>query len=83
MNQRLAQLLEKLTPEEQAELETFAAFLVVRRGKKLQMLSDDVSTAELTQLVSDAGGFDWLDSPEEDVYSVEDGNAVRWPNPRQ
>jgi hypothetical protein len=31
MNQKLAQLLEKLTPEEQAELETFAAFLLARR----------------------------------------------------
>ena len=48
MNQNLAQLLEKLTPEEKAELETFAAFLVARRGKKLLFLSDDVSTDELT-----------------------------------
>ena len=31
MNKKLAQLLEKLTPEEQLELETFAAFLVARR----------------------------------------------------
>lgn len=31
MNQKLAQLLEKLTPEEEAELETFAASLLARR----------------------------------------------------
>ena len=52
-------------------------------GPTCLMLSDDVSTAELTELVSDAGGFDWLDSPDEDVYSIEEGNAVQWPNPRQ
>lgn len=82
MNQKLAQLLEKLTPEEQAELETFAAFLVARRGNKLQWLSDNVSTDELTQLISDSGSFDWLDSPEENVYSIEDGSPIQWPNPR-
>ena len=83
MNQRLAQLLEQLTAEEQAKLETFVNSLVARRGKKFQLLSDDVPTAELTQLVSDAGSFDWLDSIEEDVYSIEDGNPVQWPNHRQ
>lgn len=34
MNQSLIRLLEKLTPEEQAELETFAAFLLARRELK-------------------------------------------------
>ena len=82
MNKKLVQLLESLTPEEQLELENFVAFLVARRGKKLELLSDDVSADELAQLVSDAGVFDWLESSEEDVYSLEDGRTVQWPNSR-
>ena len=34
MSQRLPQLLEELTPQERAEVETFAAFVLARR--KLQ-----------------------------------------------
>jgi hypothetical protein len=83
MNQNLVQLLEKLTHEEQAELETFAAFLVGRRDKKLLLLSDDVSTDQLTHLVSDSGEFAWLDAPEEDVYFLEDGQPVQWPSGHQ
>ena len=79
MNQKLVQLLEKLTHEEQAELETFAAFLVGRPDKKLLLLSDDVSTDQLTQLVSDSGEFAWLDAPEEDVYFLEDGQPFSGP----
>lgn len=82
MNNRLARLLEKLTPQEQAELETFAMFVLVRRRlQKLQVRIDDISTEELVRLAMDSGGFDWLDAPEEDVYSIEDGRAARWPDP--
>ena len=80
MKAGLAKLLNRLTPSEQAEVETFAAFLLARRkAGKLQVSTDDVSTEELLQLVTDAGGFEWLDAPEEDVYSAADGNAVQWP----
>lgn len=82
MNPKLARLLERLTRQEQEELVTFAAFLVARRGKKLQLLLDDAPTDELTQLISDTGGFDWLDSPGEEVYSIEDGSPVQWPDRR-
>jgi hypothetical protein len=83
MNPQLNKLLEKLTPAEQAEVATFAAYLLSRRslGKK-GVLSDEISTGELTQLVLDSGGFDWLDAPEEDVYSPEDGSPVQWPAER-
>jgi hypothetical protein len=82
MNSRLSRLLEKLTPQEQAELETFAMFVLARRRlQKLQVRTDDISTEELMRLVMDSGGFDWLDAPEEDVYSTEDGRAARWPDP--
>jgi len=81
MKAGLSKLLEGLTPAEQTEVETFAAFLLARRRlKKHKVSTDDVSTEELMQLVMDAGGFDWLDAPEEDVYSAADGNPVQWPD---
>jgi hypothetical protein len=84
MNSRLSRLLEKLSSEEQAEVGTFAMFVIARRNlQTLQMLTDDVSTEELTKLVMDSGSFGWLDSPEEDVYSIEDGKAVQWPSQQQ
>ena len=89
MKAGLANLLNSLTPAEQAEVETFAAFLLARRKlknvqvpglarrklKNVQVSTDDVS---LLQLVADSGGFAWLDAPEEDVYSAADGDAVQW-----
>lgn len=82
MNIRLSWLLEKLTPQEQAELESFGMFMLLRRRlQKLQVCTDDISTEELVRVVMDSGGFDWLDAPEEDVYSIEDGRAARWPDP--
>jgi hypothetical protein len=79
---RLSRLLEKLTPQEQAEVEVIAMFVLARRRlQKLQVRTDDVSTEELVRLVMDCGGFDWLDAPEEDVYSIGDGRAARWPDP--
>jgi hypothetical protein len=78
MNTRLSKLLEKLTPAEQAEVATFAAFLLARRNReKLQLLTDEASAGELVQLAADSGSFDWLDAPEEDVYSLEDGRPVK------
>ena len=72
-------LLKKMTPEEQAEVETFAAFVLTRRkSKKQKILTNDIPTQELMSLVEDASGFDWLASDEEDVYSMEDGEAVAW-----
>ncbi len=80
MKAGLSKLLESLTPAEQAEVETFAAFLLARRKlKKAHVFTDDVSTQELLQLVINAAGFEWLDAPEEDVYSAADGDAVQWP----
>ncbi len=80
MKAGLSKLLESLTPAEQAEVETFAAFLLAgRKLKKAHVFTDDVSPEELLQLVTDAAGFEWLDAPEEDVYSAADGDAVQWP----
>jgi len=82
MSSKLMQLLELMTPQERAEVETFAAFVMVRRHiQQPQLLSDDISVQELTELVAAAGSFDWLNAEEEDIYSVEDGESVQWPSP--
>ena len=39
-------------------------------GIRMKRVICDVSTEELLQLVTDAGGFEWLDDPGEDVYST-------------
>ncbi len=79
MNHRFAQLLKQLTPAEEMEVETFAAAVLARRDdQNTPVQSDDVSLEELTQLVVDSGGFDWLDAPEEDIYSITDGKAIQW-----
>ncbi|MGB0387227.1 MAG: hypothetical protein ACPGWR_20610 [Ardenticatenaceae bacterium] len=81
MPRQLVQLLEKMTPQEQAEVTSFAAFVMTRRKLgEPQFLTDDVSTQELMRLVTEAGSFDWLDASEEDVYSINDGEAVQWPD---
>ncbi len=82
MSPKLAQLLEAMTPQEQTEVETFAAFLIVRRQiQQLQLLTDDIAVQELTELVAAASSFDWLKAEEEDLYSLADGEAVQWPSP--
>jgi len=81
MSQRLPQLLAELTPQERAEVETFAAFVLARRKlQQPQLLTDDISVQELTELVASSGSFDWLEAKEEDIYSTEDGEAVQWPS---
>ena len=82
MSDRLSRLLEKMTPQEQTEVENFAIYVITRRKlHEVQILTEDISTEELMQLAMAAGGFDWLNADEEDVYSVEDGKKVRWPSP--
>ncbi|NAT10382.1 hypothetical protein C4E22_02350 [ANME-1 cluster archaeon AG-394-G06] len=62
-----------MTPQERAEVETVAAFVIARRKlRNLSVLTDDIPTQELMQLVMESGSFDWLDAKEEDVYSIED-----------
>ncbi len=80
MTNRLFQLLEKMTSQEQAEVETFAAFIIAHRKlREPQVLTDDISTQELMRLVENSGSFDWLNAEEENIYSMEDGEAVQWP----
>ena len=81
MTKAFSQLFQKMTAQEKAEVEDFAAFVIARRRlRRLRVRTDDISTQELMQLVSDSGSFAWLGSEREDVYSVKDGAAVQWPN---
>lgn len=80
MSQRIERSLDHLTPQEQAELEAFAAFLITRRTLgHPQVLTDDISAEELLELVMQSGSFDWLDDLPEDGYSLADGDVVSWP----
>jgi len=84
MSPRLTQLVEEMTPQEQAEVEAFAAFVIVRRRlRQPQFLTDDIAAQEMTELVAGAGSFDWLAAEEEDIYSFEDGEAIQWPSPEE
>ena len=79
ISKRLSQLLENMAPQERAEVETFVAFVIARRKlQHLSVLTDDIPSQELMQLVMESGSFDWLDSKEEEVYSIEDGEGVKW-----
>ena len=81
MFRTLDRLVEKMTPDEQAEVETFAAFVLTRRNLlSVQPPTNDIPVRELTELVSRAGGFDWLEADEEDIYSADDGEEARWPS---
>lgn len=82
MSTRFAQLVAKMTHKEQVEVYNFATFVLARRQlpkDQLLMASPDISTEELMRLVMESGGFDWLDADQEDVYSIEDGEAIEWP----
>ena len=80
MTKAFSQLFQKMTAQEKAEVEDFAAFVIVRRRlRRLRVRTDDISTQELMQLVSDSGSFAWLGSEREDVYTAKDGEPVQWP----
>ncbi|MDZ7341989.1 MAG: hypothetical protein ONB27_11595 [candidate division KSB1 bacterium] len=80
MKDKLLKLYEKMTPQEQQEVESFIIFILARRKlRKQQLLTDDISTDELMQLVENSGSFRWLDSEFEDVYTIRDGDEVQWP----
>ncbi len=73
------QLLDKMTDQERTEIEAFAAFILMRRKlQRTQVLTDDIAVQELMELVLHGGGFDWLRSEKEDIYSIEDGEVVTW-----
>ncbi|MGH7492140.1 MAG: hypothetical protein ACREOO_07070 [bacterium] len=75
----LTKILSALSHEEQLELEKYATFLMLRRKMSAeQLLTDDISSAELTKLAAAGGGFEWL-ANEPDIYNEFDGESVTWP----
>lgn len=78
MTKNFTQLFDKMTPQEQAEIESFTVFLIARRKIKQKLLTDEISIEELMQLIEDGGSFDWLKSDAQNVYSVKDGEPVKW-----
>ena len=79
MNRQLSSLLDKITPDEQQEVEDFINFLIIKRKIKKQKISmNDIPSEELTKLVEASGGFEWLDNNSEDIYSLKDGAPVQW-----
>jgi len=80
MTEKLIKLYEKMTPQEQQEVESFILFVLARRKlRQEKILTDDIATDELMQLVEHSGSFDWLDLKAEDIYSIRDGDEVQWP----
>ena len=72
----LTKIVSALSHEEQLELEKYAAFLMLRRKMSVErVLTDDISSAELTKLAAAGGGFDWL-ANEPDIYNEFDGEPV-------
>ncbi len=81
MAKPLENLLSTLSQEEQLELKKFAAYLLLRRKFSAeQVLTNDISSAELAQFNAHGGGFDWL-AGEPEIYSLDDGEPVQWPRP--
>ncbi len=79
MSKSLQKLVSALSLDEQRELEKFALFLLLRRKiSSEEILTDDISSEELMRLTMHGGGFDWL-ADEPDIYSLEDGEPVKWP----
>jgi hypothetical protein len=79
MTDRLLKLCEKMTPQEQQEVESFVIFVLARRKlRKQHLITDDISNDELMQLVENSGSFNWLDSEVEDTYTIRDGDEVQW-----
>jgi hypothetical protein len=80
MTDTFREVLDKMTPAEQAEVEIFAEYLLIRRkAKKTYVLTDDVSSQELLKIADRSGSFEWLEAKDEDVYSIHDGDEVEWP----
>ena len=80
MPNNLQDYLKKLTPQEQAELESFAAFLIARRGlRHPEILTDEITMPELIDLAMQSSSFDWLADEREDIYSLAEGEEPIWP----
>jgi hypothetical protein len=79
MSDLLSKQISYLDNSEIIQLEHFAEFLLFKRTNNIsQSEIDDIPTSELTGLISKSDVFDWLDSPDEDIYSSDDGVPAKW-----
>ena len=79
MTQLLSERIQHLDNSEISELEEFAEFLIFKHSyNNKEAFTDDIPTNEITKLISGSESFDWLDSPEENVYSPTDGVPAQW-----
>ena len=79
MTQYLSERIDNFLNSEITELEEFAEFLIFKRANKNnETFADDISTKEISELISNSGAFEWLESSEEDVYTITDGVPVQW-----
>lgn len=58
------------------EVDDFVDFLLARYVPETPPFNDEYPAALLTRLAAAGGSFDWLNDPDEDIYSDEDGEAV-------
>lgn len=81
MPQALDELLPKMTDREREEVATFAAFLLAQREpESIYAVHDDITGKEMRTLAVESGSFDWLAREEENIYSLDDGDTVQWPD---
>jgi hypothetical protein len=79
MTQYLSERIDNLFSSEISELEEFAEFLIFKRSiNNNETFADDISTKEISELISNSDAFKWLESSDEDVYSISDGVPVQW-----
>ena len=75
------QLLEDMTSQERAEVEALRPLsLSGGHREQPQLVTDDISVQELTERGRLRHVLSWLNAEEEDIYSLEDGEAVQWPS---
>ncbi len=52
--------------------------IVIFPEPKEQISNDDISSNELIQISTNSGSFDFLGNSAEDIYSINDGQEVKW-----
>lgn len=79
MSAELRSEIEKLSVEALAEMEAFIAHMMAKKkSTAVHVAYDDISAQELMKVADASGSFDWLASPDEDRYSINEGVPVEW-----
>lgn len=62
-------LVKEVVPLDPGEVK----IIILSRGKKEE---DDISTEDLLKIAQSGGAFEFLNDPEEDIYSLDDGIPI-------